>query len=397
MGDKLSLKHYLLTNRGTEGQLPIFLRITYNRKKAEVHSGFLSSLKQWNDIDQVVKSNPTINKELAAQKAKLYDILINLKSKQLPISAIILKEYFLGENEVIIALISFFQTYVEEIQAKNEIKSKSIAKYHQSITSLKEFIFYKFRQNDITINLFNYDFINAYDIYLANEKKLHRNTINKYHSRLKSVSTKLIGLGYLTHNPYINFKLNSVKSERKYLDAVELEKIEAFDFSNNQSLEKVRDIFVFSCYTGIRFQDAQSLKESNLTQTEERSYIKFSQEKTSNTVFIPLLPKAKVIIEKYNTTDERIVLKKLLPKITNQKLNAYLKVIANLVGINKELTHHMARHTFATTICLNNNMPMEDVSKLLGHTNIKTTQVYGRITEQRLNNSIDEINKKISK
>lgn len=397
MGDKLSLKHYLLKNRGTDGQLPIYLRITYNRKKAEIHSGFLSNLKQWNDVDQVVKSNPVINKELADQKAKVYDILINLKNKQLPISANILKEYFLGENEVIIALISFFQTYTEEIQARNEIKTKSLAKYHQSIASLKEFVLYKFRQNDITIKLLNFDFINAYDIYLANEKKLNRNTINKYHSRLKSVINQLQGLGFINHNPYSNFKLITVKSERIFLDNTELKKIEELDLSNNLSLEKVRDIFIFSCYTGIRFQDAQSLKESNLTKTEEQSYIKFNQQKTSNSVFIPLLPKALQIIEKYSTIEERIILKKLLPKITNQKLNAYLKVIANLSGINKELTHHMARHTFATTVCLNNNMPMEDLSKLLGHSSIKTTQIYGRITEQRLTKSIENITKNLSK
>jgi site-specific recombinase XerD len=397
MGDKLSLKHYLLKNRGTDGQLTIYLRITYNRKKAEIHSGFLSNLKQWNDVDQVVKSNPVINKELADQKAKVYDILINLKNKQLPISANILKEYFLGENEVIIALISFFQTYTEEIQARNEIKTKSLAKYHQSIASLKEFVLYKFRQNDITIKLLNFEFINAYDIYLANEKKLNRNTINKYHSRLKSVINQLQGLGYINHNPYSNFKLSTVKSERIFLDNTELKKIEELDLSNNLSLEKVRDIFIFSCYTGIRFQDAQSLKESNLTKTEEQSYIKFNQQKTSNSVFIPLLPKALQIIEKYSCIEERIILKKLLPKITNQKLNAYLKVIANLAGIDKELTHHMARHTFATTVCLNNNMPMEDLSKLLGHSSIKTTQIYGRITEQRLTKSIENITKNLSK
>lgn len=396
MEGKLSLKHYLY-NKSNNGQFPIYLRITLNRKKVELHSGYSSSPKQWDEKGQVVKSNPIISKELADQKAKIYELLINLKKNNVPVTASTLKDHFLGITELKITLINFFQTFINEIEAKKDIKKVSFNKYQQSLASLREFIHYKFSQNDITVDLLNYEFINSYDIYLANVKKLHRNTINKYHSRLKSAINQLQGMGHINHNPYSNFKLSSVKTERFFLDNVELKKLEAFDFSSNLSLEKVRDIFVFSCYTGIRFQDAQSLKETNLTQTAEGSYLKFSQEKTNKEVFTPLLPKALAIIEKYSSTDERIILKKLLPKITNQKLNAYLKVIANLVGINKELTHHMARHTFATTLCLNNNMPIEDVSKLLGHSSIKTTQIYGRITEQRLINSIENINLKISK
>ena len=158
---------------------------------------------------------------------------------------------------------------------------------------------------------------------------------------------------------------------------------------------KVKDIFVFSCYTGLRFQDAQNLKTDNLTSYNKKAFLRFAQEKTGRAIDIPLLPVAKRILDKYKDEPERKILHKLLPKISNQKVNAYLKTISDLADLKKTLTHHMARHTFATTICLNNGMPMEDVSKLLGHSSLKTTAIYGRITQDRLQKSMERVNKKM--
>jgi len=160
-------------------------------------------------------------------------------------------------------------------------------------------------------------------------------------------------------------------------------------------LDKVKDIFIFSVYTGLRFEDAQSLTIENLNKYKENPFIRFIQQKTSRAIEIPLLKPAINIIHKYENSDERKVLNKILPKISNQKVNMYLKIISDLSGINRKISHHIARHTFATTICLNNNMPLEDLSMLLGHSSIKTTQIYGKITQERLYQSIQSISKKI--
>ena len=189
--------------------------------------------------------------------------------------------------------------------------------------------------------------------------------------------------GIINKQPYSNFKLKSVKSERDFLQQDEINKIIKLDLSGNKSLDKVRDLFLFSCYTGLRFQDAQNLTTENLINFKEKPFLKHIQEKTGRAVDIPILPIVSKILEKYKSAPEREIFHLLLPKISNQKANSYLKVISALSGIGRQLTHHMARHSFATTICFNNNMPMEDVSKLLGHSSIKTTQIYGRITQQR--------------
>jgi site-specific recombinase XerD len=167
------------------------------------------------------------------------------------------------------------------------------------------------------------------------------------------------------------------------------------DLSHNASLDKVKDLFIFSVYTGLRFQDAQSLTIDSLGKYKNKAFIKFIQQKTNRAIEIPLLPAAIKIIEKYTKTPEREVFKKLLPEISNQKVNTYLKVIADLSGLNRTISHHIARHTFATTICLNNNMALEDVSTLLGHSSLKTTQIYGKITQDRLHQSINSISKKL--
>lgn len=395
MSAKVSLKYYLLTTRTTKGELPIYLRITMDRKKAELHSGYTSSIKDWSQEDQLTKSNKTTNQELSKKRSKVYELIIDLEKKNKPVSATILKDLLSGKDKIDIGLLSYFQKHIDEIKIKNEIKAISINKYTQSINSLKEFIPKKYKIQEYNIDQVDYEFINGYDLFLRETHSLHKNTINKYHSRLRTILLKALAEGHIFKQPYANFKLNSVKTDREFLNQEELNKIIQLDLSHNTSLEKVKDLFIFSVYTGLRFQDAQSLTIDSLGKYKNKAFIKFIQQKTSRAIEIPLLPAAIKIIEKYTKTPESEVFKKLLPEISNQKVNAYLKVIADLSGLNRKISHHIARHTFATTICLNNNMALEDVSMLLGHSSLKTTQIYGKITQERLHQSIKSISKKI--
>jgi site-specific recombinase XerD len=260
---------------------------------------------------------------------------------------------------------------------------------------LAEFISSKYGTQDLPIEKLNFEFINGYDLFLRQSYNLHKNTTNKYHSRLRTLLLRANAEGLLAKQPYSNFKLVSVKTDREFLSQEELKKIEKVNLAHNRSLDKVRDIFIFSCYTGLRFQDAQNLTSDNLLVYKGKPLIRFAQEKTGIPVDIPVLPEAKRIFEKYQNDPERRILNKLLPKISNQKVNSYLKVVADQAGVAKRITHHVARHTFATTVCLNNGMAMEDVSRLLGHSSLKTTQVYGRITQERLQKSMDKITKKL--
>lgn len=396
MRNKLSIKFYQLTPKDSKGKgiLPIYMRITLNRKKAELHTGFSDYSKNWNQFNQESKSE-SINLELLKKRTKAFELLIDLQNKSKPISASIIKELILGKQKIDIGLISYLNKYIEYLDIKKELKKISIDKYRQSAKSLFNFIENKYGLKDISLEQVDFTFIDNYDLYLNQHCQLQRNTINKYHTRLKTLIIKALNESYISKNPYNNYKLKSQKTQREFLPHEELENIIKLDLSHNSSLDRVRDIFLFSCFTGLRFQDSQDLKIDNLIINNKNQSIRFTQRKTNISSEIPLLNNAILIIQKYNDSVERKVLNKLLPKISNQKVNTYLKVIGELAGLNQALTHHIARHTFATTICLNNNMPIEILSKLLGHTSIKTTQIYGKITQEYLRKQIESINNKI--
>jgi integrase/recombinase XerD len=395
MPGQASIKFYLFEGPKKEGVLPIYMRITFNRRKAELHMGFTSTKKEWDSVNQNSKVSRAINTKLSEKKAAVYSYLSELEKEKKPVTAALLKDLITGKAQVKINLLEYLERHIQEITTRAQIKTISLNKYKQSQTTLHNYIPEKYGLPDLLMDQVNYEFINGYDLYLKKTLNLHKNTINKYHSRLRTVLLKALAEGIVTKQPYANFKLVTQKTDREFLSQEDLTKVVIKDLSHNKSLDKVRDLFVFSCYTGLRFQDAQNLTLDNLTIYNKKAFLRFTQEKTGRAIDIPLLPAAKKIIDKYKNEPERKILNKLLPKISNQKVNSYLKVISDLVDLKKTLTHHMARHTFATTICLNNGMPMEDVSKLLGHSNLKTTAIYGRITQDRLQKSMEKINKKI--
>jgi integrase/recombinase XerD len=394
MKNSLTLKFFLYSDGKNRSELPIYLRITYERKKAEYSIGYTCPANKWNSETETAKDS-NINRIIAEIRSKAYELFADLLRQNQPVSANLLKRLLSGKDKAEIGLIFYFERYIDHITLKGEIQKVSINKYRQSLTSLKKFIFHQYGLTDLNLSEINFSFIDAYDLYLKTEQKLQKNTINKYHSRLRTIISKAFNENLITKQPYKSFKLVNQKTDRGYLTNQEISAILKIDLSQNKSLERVRDIFLFSVYTGIRFKDAQSLTIHNLFKEKKDQLIRFNQLKTGSPISIPLVKQAISIIEKYKDLPERKISGLLLPKISNQKINAYLKIIGDIAGIEKNITHHLARHTFATTICLNNNMPMEDLSKLLGHTNIRTTAIYGRITETRLKESMNKLQKNI--
>jgi integrase len=198
--------------------------------------------------------------------------------------------------------------------------------------------------------------------------------------------------GFIKKQPYVDFKIRKVKTDIKYLTKEELSRLENLNLKGY--LQKSLDVFLFSVYTGLRFLDAQHLTINNIDYDNlEPKFIHINQQKTGDLVVIPILKPTQNILEKYKFSDDRVKLGKLIPKISNVKLNLYLKVIGDLAEISLKLTHHVARHTCATTVLLENNVPIEQVSKWLGHSDISSTQVYGKITKSRLDTTASRINK----
>ncbi len=241
----------------------------------------------------------------------------------------------------------------------------------------------------------DYKFLVDFENYLANiwpvghPKALSQNTIMKHIQRLRKMVTLAYHLEWLERDPFVRWKPKYEKTNHEFLSETELENLEKYNF-NSDRLDRVRDLFVFSCYTGISYVDIMALTADNLMKgIDGGNWIITKRQKTKNSVKVPLLSNAEEIIEKYCDHPMTSVTASLLPIITNEKLNVYLKEVANHVGIKKNLTFHMARHTFATTITLSNGVPIETVSKILGHTKIATTQIYARVLEHKVSSDIE--------
>lgn len=220
------------------------------------------------------------------------------------------------------------------------------------------------------------------------------NYVNKQHSRVRTVLHKAVREGIISANPYGKFKLKNEPTTRERLTEEELEQVATHSFAGNSSLIKVRDFFLFCCYTGLRYGDAYDLKMKDIKEESDGSQaIDILMGKADGKVYVPLLEPAKEIIVKYVNDNARKVHGYVLPRYSNQKVNLYLKTIAELAGIEKELTHHVARHTCATYL-LNNGVPIEVVQNILGHTDVKTTKIYAKMLHSTVRKEMNRINER---
>jgi site-specific recombinase XerD len=233
-------------------------------------------------------------------------------------------------------------------------------------------------------------------MYLKTVKHCAQNTATKYLVRLKKVVNLSLANEWIIRDPFIKYQCTYKPTYRGYLNAEELQKIELKEFKIPR-LQKVRDIFVFCCYTGFAQADVEALSLSDITTgIDGEKWIIINRKKTDGRSPIPLLPQALAIIEKYKNDPETLAKGKLLPVNSNQRMNGYLKEIADITGITKNLTMHLARHTFATTVTLSNGVPIETVSKMLGHNSIKTTQIYSKVVDTKISNDMKALKAKMT-
>ena len=397
-----SLHYYLNSYKAKGRKQPLYLRITLNRKKAEVATKYFLEPKEWDESNQCTRKNGEINEDIVSTKNRVYEIIKSLEKAKTPVTAHIIKTYLTGKDKIAAYLLEAYDRHMNRLEAAGEVEKETVLRYRETKVHLVGLLQEK-KLNDILIEHIDFKFISDFDLYLLkqkvnhSEKTMERNTVNKHHSRLRTILIRAMREGYIIKNPYVDFKLKNTPSNRTFLTEDELKEIIRHPLGSNESLKRVRDIFIFSVYTGLRFEDAQQLTIDRIVKDKKGNYsLTIAQEKTNEPLSIPVFKPAVDVIKKYEDSNERKVYQKVLPKITNQKLNAYLKVIADLTGIKKNLTHHVARHTCATTILLSNEVPMEVVSKWLGHTNIKTTQIYAKITNNYLQKMAEKIESKLA-
>lgn len=372
----------------------IYLRITVNRKKAEISTKRVISPKKWDPKSQKAKGEPELNSYLLHIENDVTRIHSKLINDGKEVTAKTIKDIFLGKDEKSISFINYLNDHIREIaQLSTQYKPSTIKRYETIQRHLEEFLA---TTNNESIKLNNVDIkiISQFDHFLKTKKRISTNTSAKYLTLLKGIFLKALRLEIIDKNPFVNFIFKTTEVTKEFLTQEELDNLENMNIEN-ESLSKVRDTFLFSSYTGLRFSDAYELKASDVKKEIDGQYWLTIKKiiKTGKPLRIPLLNKALKIIDKHKKYAE--ITGRLLPIISNQKTNAYLKILADFASIDKNLTHHCARHTFATTVTLSNKIPIDVVSKLLGHSNLKSTQIYAKITDQFLKTMTKSLNKKL--
>jgi len=381
-----------------DGKMPIIARVTVDGHIAQFNVKLEVQPNNWSVKLGKVIGHSSDSKQYNAQlndiKASLHSIYHELQRKDNYVTAEKVKNEFLGISEHHETLLDLFQKHNDDVLKLIGI-SKSAAtyqKYEVTRKHLQKFLQLKYQLTDISIREIKHMFICDFEIYLLTTASCNANTTAKFMQFLKRIIIIARNNGMISTDPFANFKIRLINVDRGYLTQEDVEKILKKEFVIKR-LELVRDIFIFSCFTGLSYIDVKNLTNKEIrTSFDNNLWIMTKRQKTKVDSKILLLDVPKMIIEKYKG---KSVNDQVLPILSNQKMNAYLKEVGDLCEIDKELTFHLARHTFATTITLAKGVPIETVSKMLGHTNIRTTQIYARITDSKISNDMQALTGKL--
>jgi site-specific recombinase XerD len=372
------------------GLLPIYQRITINGSRIELSTSRTVEKAKWNTAAGKVKGNSEearlINSHLDLLKHNVYETEKWLLNNGHEINAQTLKNKLTGIDENQRMLLTIFEDHNKRMKdlIGKEFSINTHKKYLTAISHTRDFLKSQYRVNDIAISKVDIAFVNDFDFYLRNNKNCNNNSTIKYIRNFGKIIKQSYVNGWLEKDPFLSYKGKVREVERVYLSQEEIETIINKELAIKR-LELVRDMFVFSCFTGLAYIDVFNLSKANIIiGIDGEKWISTHRQKTESASKIPILAVTQQIIDKYQNHPQCLSNNKLLPILSNQKMNAYLKELADLCNINKELTFHIARHTFATTVTLTNGVPIESVSKMLGHKDLRTTQHYAKVLDKKV-------------
>ncbi len=387
----------------TSGPIPVYLRLTVNGLRAEVTTGRTCEPGRWNAAagraTGTREATKVLNAYLETLQVKVHEIQRQLLEAGESISAEKVKQRLTGKAENGKMLLEIFQEHNRKMKALvgNEFSPGTYERYATSLSHTRTFIKWKYGVDDIDIREIDHAFISEYEFYLRSERKCSNNTAVKYIKNFGKIIRICLSNGWLKADPFLHYKSTVKKVERVFLSEEELEVMASKVFASER-LSQVRDIFLFSCFTGLAYVDVQRLRQENLVKgIDGEQWLSKNRQKTGTPSRIPLLPVAQQILDRYKAHPQCLHADRLLPVLSNQKMNSYLKEIAAVCGIRKVLTFHIARHTFATTVTLLNGVPIESVSKMLGHTNLRTTQQYAKVLDIKVSEDMRLLRKKFGK
>lgn len=399
--NKLYITFLITRSRvNAQGKCSMKCRITYLKERYEFAIGSFINPTHWNSKQQAAKTKPPseentfINSQLSLIKNKINRAFLLLQARETDFTVKDIYNQYVGKPVTrAIGIVAYYNEYLEKYRklVGIEIKQSTWNKFSYIRIDVQDFIKHKYSKTDILLKDLDYGFIVEFEFYLKTEKNQKQVTINKALQRFKKVVNTAVIAKLIETSPFVQHKPKKVTTHVVYLTTEELATLENHNFSQER-LQYVKDMFVFCCYTGLAFNEMTHLEQKHIVSGfDGNKWVKMIREKTQREIAVPLLKISTNIIEKYSSVGNRI-----FPLISNQKFNSYLKEIAEIVGIEKKLTHHTARKTFATTVLLYNDVPMEIVSELLGHSKMSITQeYYGKIVQRKVSEHMLKLQDKL--
>jgi len=381
----------------SKDKAPIYVRVTVNGKRSEMSIKQFVELSTWNPIKQRLNGSnyhvKTINKSIELVVNKINEIHNSLVQNNKFVSAKAITNKFLGRDKFGKTLLEVFDYHNERMKAGIGIKfaKSTFVKYNTTYNHLEEFIKHEYNAPDLLLLELNHAFITSFEHFLSTIKALRVNSTNKYLSHLKKIVNLAIQNEWLLRNPFVNFKIKNEKVDVEFLTENELTILSRTELTN-QCLIKIKDIFLFCCFTGLSYVDIKNLRKDELDiGIDGKIWIRKKRQKTGGLCRIRILPFAKVILDKYDCNTNLV-----LPVTSNQNMNRGLKKITLIAGLQKQLSMHMARHTFAT-YALTKNVSIESISQILGHKSIKSTEIYAKVVDTKISVEMDAFSLSIPK
>lgn len=362
-----------------QGEAPIELSIIINGDRTYINTNRRCKPSNWDAKRQLVKRDKDTNEYLAECRKKLLQCQTQLTKEGIEVTTANIKNLYVSDGLVKPTLLKEYRKHITNVKTKatqGQLSDTTLLKHNVTFSNLKEYIESTYNLEDIVVERINYTFIDGFFTFLRKTKS--HNTALKDVDRLKQVVLMCFHQGLIGVNPFSIWKMAKERKEVEFLTEREINKIASKVFASDR-LEKVRDVFIFACYTALAYSDLKSLTKENIkTDADGNMWIFKPRTKTSVMAKIPLVPKALALLQKYDYQ---------LPVLSNQKYNCYLDEIGNICCITKKLHTHLARHS-AATMFLNNGVPIEVVSKILGHTNITQTQHYAKLLDESIMDAV---------
>ena len=375
---------------------PVYVRFTLNGKRAELSTKIFVDQNSWDISKERMTGSSslakTTNNRLDKVASNILDIYNQFEAGNKKFDVVDIKNKLCGIEEEH-GIVEMFGVYMNTIESNigKGFSATTLKHYKTSKNRLLNFLSEVYGKKEWNLSNIGYKFINDFDVYLKTKYNNSVNTAWCYHKHMKKVLNIAVAMDYISTNPYVKFQVKTEQPKREFLTQKELKKIRKKKIEIER-LAIVRDIFLFSCYTGLSYADISKLAKQHIrTGNDGKKWIIIDRTKNGSRCRVPLLPAAKNILKRYKNYPTNASKGLLLPVNSNQKMNAYLKEIADICRIKKNLSMHVARHTFATTITLTNGVPIETVSKVLGHSSLKTTQIYARILDTKISQDFNKI------